>query len=76
MQGDYSNASRSKSFKTRSQSLKIHYSFFRNQSGLPFFDVLYLHDLPGNTALPLGTVVAAKKKLVTGEFSDLFLYDH
>ena len=39
------------------------------QSGLPFYDILLLENLPKSAGLPLGTVRKTKEKLASGEWN-------
>lgn len=51
-----------------------HYSLHRTTSGLPFFDVMLLPDLPKSASLPVGTVQETKRRIVNGSWSDMFDY--
>lgn len=46
----------------------------KKQSGLPFYDVLLLDNLPKSAGLPVGTTQATKDKLRSGEWKFEFVY--
>lgn len=49
-------------------------AFARNGSGLPFWDVVLIKDLPKNAALPVATVKAAKERLQDGRWDFDYVY--
>jgi hypothetical protein len=44
------------------------------QSGLPFYDILLLENLPKSAGLPLGTVRKTKEKLMSGEWNFDYIF--
>lgn len=48
--------------------------FARETSGLPFFDVLLLENLPKSASLPVATIQQTKARLMDGRWSSLFDY--
>ncbi len=42
----------------------------RHASGLPFYDVILLDNLPKSASLPVGTVQATKKRIQSGYWKD------
>lgn len=53
---------------------KTDYFFARNESGLPFFQVLLLEGLPKSASLPVATVQQAKQRLASGEWDFDFVF--
>lgn len=50
------------------------YTYARNESGLPFYDVLLLQNLPKSASLPVATVQQTKARLVDGRWDFDFIY--
>eukprot|EP01034_Spumella_vulgaris_P026815 gene26815-33456_t len=48
--------------------------FARNISGLPFFDVMLIPDLPKSASLPVATVQETKRRMTNGTWADKFDY--
>ena len=46
----------------------------RNISGLPFYDVLLLSDLPKSASLPVATVQQSKARIMDGRWDFDYLY--
>eukprot|EP00602_Paraphysomonas_sp_CaronLab_P006918 CAMPEP_0185022548 /NCGR_PEP_ID=MMETSP1103-20130426/5253_1 /TAXON_ID=36769 /ORGANISM="Paraphysomonas bandaiensis, Strain Caron Lab Isolate" /LENGTH=360 /DNA_ID=CAMNT_0027554659 /DNA_START=65 /DNA_END=1143 /DNA_ORIENTATION=- len=50
------------------------YKYCRHKSGLPFFDVLLLDNLPKVAALPVATSIAVKDRLIDGRYDFDYIY--
>jgi len=48
--------------------------FARNQSGLPFWDVMLIENLPKSASLPVATVQQAKARLMDGRWDFDYIY--
>lgn len=46
----------------------------RNVSGLPFYDVMLIEDLPKSASLPVATVQQAKARIIDGRWDFDFLF--
>jgi hypothetical protein len=47
---------------------------FRYESGLPFFDVIYMDDLPKPASLPVATSLEVKRRVINGSYGYDFDY--
>ena len=54
------------------QDLNCHCS--RNESGLPFFDVILVNNLPKSASLPVATSQQVKKRIINGSYDFDYIY--
>lgn len=50
------------------------YKYHRNESGLPFFDVMLIENLPKSASLPVATVQQTKARIMDGRWDFDYVY--
>jgi hypothetical protein len=50
------------------------FSFYRKESGLPFFDILLITGLPKSASLPVATTQQTKLRLQTGKWNFSYVF--
>lgn len=50
------------------------YNYIRNESGLPFYDVIHLYNLPKSASLPVATIQQTKERIINNTWNYTFQY--